>query len=168
MSFLSHKFNNLNDLLVQQIEDLYDAEQRLVDALPKMQEAATLDELKTAFGTHLNETELHVSRLEQIFSLLGVEPHRETCAGMKGLIAEGKEMVDARGDDWVRDAGLIACAQRVEHYEIAAYGTARSLAEQCGFDDVARICQETLNEESGCDVKLSQLAENRANVMARH
>jgi ferritin-like metal-binding protein YciE len=158
----------LNDLLVQQIEDLYDAEQRLVEALPKMEEAATFPELKTAFNTHLKETEMHVGRLEQIFGLLGVEPRRETCDGMKGLISEGKEMIDARGDDWVRDAGLIGAAQRFEHYEIAAYGTCRSLAEQLGFDDVVRICQETLNEESACDKQLTQLAESRAHVMARH
>src|SRR5262249_44801996 len=127
--FSSMTLNSLDDLLLVQLQDLYDAEQRLTKALPKMAGAAKHKELKAAFQKHLRETEQHVTRLEKVFSILGQTAQRETCEAMKGLIAEGDEAIGAGGSDDVRDAALIAAAQRVEHYEIAGYGTVRTLAE---------------------------------------
>src|SRR4051794_19914709 len=141
------EFNSLEDLFVNQIEDLYDAENRLTKALPKMADAASSSSLKQAFQSHLTETEGHVSRLETIFREVNVEPKRETCQAMKGLISEGEDMVDATGDPAVKDAALIAAAQRVEHYEISGYGTARTIAQQLGLTDAATLLQQTLNEE---------------------
>jgi ferritin-like metal-binding protein YciE len=164
--FSSITLNSLNDLFVLQLQDLYDAEQRLTKALPKMADAASNKELKSAFTKHLRETEHHVKRLEKIFSILGVTAQRETCEAMKGLIAEGDEAVSAGGDPQVRDAALIAAAQRVEHYEIAGYGTVRTLAEQLGHKEIARILQETLDEEGACDKKLTEIAESRVNAQA--
>ena len=126
--FNSTEFNSFEDLFVNQLEDLYDAEQRLTQALPKMAEAANSTQLRHAFQEHMTETQGHVSRLETIFRQLGTDPKRETCLAMKGLISEGEEMVDAKGDSNIKDAALIAAAQRVEHYEISGYGTARSFA----------------------------------------
>jgi ferritin-like metal-binding protein YciE len=157
--FTNKSFGSLEDLFVEQIEDLYDAETRLTKALPKMAKAAELKELKDAFNKHLRETEVHVERLERIFKQLGREPRREACDGIKGLISEGGEMISAGGDGTVRDAGLIAAAQRVEHYEIAGYGTARAIAESLGHDDAARLLQATLDEEGDTDKKLTQIAE---------
>ena len=137
--FSSMTLNSLNDLFVAQIEDLYDAEQRLTKALPKMAEAASSPPLRSAFEKHLRETQQHVARLEKVFGTIGVTPQRETCEAMKGLIAEGDEAVSATGEPSVKDAALIAAAQRVEHYEIAGYGTVRTLAEQLGRPEVARI-----------------------------
>jgi ferritin-like metal-binding protein YciE len=118
--FTSLEFNSLEDLFIEQIEDLYDAEKRLTQALPKMAEASHSPDLRSAFQTHLRETEGHVVRLERIFQKLGRSPERETCEAMKRLIAEGEAMISAKGDPNVKDAALIAAAQRVEHYEIAA------------------------------------------------
>ncbi len=165
--FGSNEFNNLNDLFIQQLEDLYDAEKRLTDALPKMAEAATSMELKNAFNMHLDQTRNHVTRLEQVFQQIGAEPKRETCAAMKGLITEGQEMIDAKGDDKVRDAALIAAAQRVEHYEMAGYGTVRTFAQQLGYSQVAQTLQRTLDEEGEADRKLSQIAESNINMQAQ-
>jgi len=164
MAFLSLEFRNLNDLLVQQLHDLYDAEQRLTEALPKMAEAATSSELKSAFNDHLRETQGHVRRLEQVFNQMGCEPKRETCMAIKGLIAEGDEMITAKGDDHVRDAGLIAAAQRVEHYEMAGYGSVRTFAQQLGMQEVASLLQKTLDEEGAADKKLTRIAEGFVNV----
>jgi ferritin-like metal-binding protein YciE len=164
--FSSMTLNSLNDLLVVQLQDLYDAEQRLTTALPKMANAATNKQLKSAFQDHLRETEQHVSRLEKVFGIMGLTAQRETCEAMKGLIAEGDEAINAGGDPNVRDAALIAAAQRVEHYEIAGYGTVRTLAQQLGQDEVARILQQTLDEEGAADKKLTQIAESRVNVGA--
>jgi ferritin-like metal-binding protein YciE len=164
--FSSMTLNSMNDLFVLQIEDLYDAEQRIIKALPKMADSATSKPLKAAFQHHLRETEQHVTRLEKVFSIIGMSPRRETCEAMKGLIAEGDEAVGAGGDPDVRDAALIAAAQRVEHYEIAGYGTARTIAEQLGHKEVARILQETLDEEGAADKKLTEIAESRVNVKA--
>jgi ferritin-like metal-binding protein YciE len=164
--FSSMTLHSLNDLLVLQIEDLYDAEQRITKALPKMADAATNKELKSAFQKHLRETEQHVARLEKVFKILGKSPQSETCEAMKGLIKEGEEAVNAAGDPDVRDAALIAAAQRVEHYEIAGYGTVRTLAQQLGQDEVARILQQTLDEEGAADKKLTEIAESRVNVKA--
>jgi ferritin-like metal-binding protein YciE len=117
--FSSAELNTLDDLLVDQLKDVYDAEHRLTDALPKMAEAATTPGLKQAFLSHLEETKNHVVRLEQAFAALGKDPERETCQAMKGPIAEGSQIIDAKGDSVVRDAALMAAAQRVEHYEMA-------------------------------------------------
>lgn len=168
MAWFSEEFNNLHDLFLQQIRDLYDAEIRLTDALPKMAEAAHNPELQSAFTMHLDETRSHVSRLEQIFNVLGKTAERQTCHGIKGLIREGEDMIDAKGDDAVRDAGLIAAAQRVEHYEMAGYGTVRALAQHLGYSDLASLLQMTLDEEKLADKKLTALAETSINLQAAH
>lgn len=166
--FTSKEFNSLDDLFFDQIQDLYDAEKRLTKAIPKMAEAAHDANLKRAFHEHHRETEGHVSRLEQIFKLLGKEPARETCPAMKGLISEGEEMVQAKGDDAIRDAALIAAAQRVEHYEMAGYGTARTFAQRLGHSEAARLLEETLNEEKHADQTLTEVAESSVNPQAVH
>jgi len=168
MALVSPEYNTLNDLFVAELEDLYDAEKRLVEALPKMETAASSQELKSAFREHLVQTEDHVKRLDDIFHQLGKEAGWVTCQGIKGIISEGEDIIDAKGDDVVRDAGLIGAAQRVEHYEIAAYGTARTFARHLGLDNIADILQKTLREEEETDAKLTQVAEAGINVMARH
>ncbi|HEX4125291.1 MAG TPA: ferritin-like domain-containing protein [Tepidisphaeraceae bacterium] len=166
MALLSYEFNNLNDLFLNQLEDLYDAEIRITDALPKMADAASSQELKSAFKHHLEQTRGHARRLEQIFNRLGKEPQRETCEAMKGLIREGSEMISAKGNPAVHDAALIAAAQRVEHYEMAGYGTVRTFAQQLGLNDVATTLQQTLDEEGQTDKLLTQIAEHNVNVSA--
>jgi ferritin-like metal-binding protein YciE len=168
MGFLTRtEFNSLEDLFVEQLKDVYDAEQRLVEALPKMADAANSSSLKSAFREHLEETRNHVTRLEQVFNSIGVEPERQTCQAMKGLVSEGSEIIDSKGSNpAVRDAGLIAAAQRVEHYEMAAYGTARTFAEQLGMSQAADLLQSTLDEEEAADEKLTQLATQKINAEA--
>ena len=166
MALFRTELNSLRDLLLNQIEDLYDAENRLVDALPKMADAAHSPQLKAAFQSHLEETRGHVGRLEQVFEALAHPPKRETCQAMKGLIAEGEEAIKAKGDPAVRDAALIAAAQRVEHYEMAGYGTARTLARQLAYDRPATVLQETLEEEKAADRKLTTIAESSVNTQA--
>lgn len=163
---LTKKFDTLNDLFVDQVKDLYDAEQRLTKAIPHMVEAAQSPELKSAFEHHLKETEGQVKRLEKVFDLIDAKPDRETCDAMKGLLSEGDEVIDSDGDPSVIDAALIAAAQRVEHYEMAGYGTARTLARQLGLEQVAELLQQTLNEESAADDKLTHIAETSVNVAA--
>ena len=164
--FGGNEFNSLDDLFVNQIEDLYDAENRLTKALPKMADAAASTSLRQAFQSHLGETEGHVSRLETIFRDMKVEPKRETCQAMKGLISDGEEMIDATGSTDVKDAALIAAAQRVEHYEISGYGTARTIAQQLGLTEVVTLLQQTLDEEKAADEKLTTIAESLVNVRA--
>jgi len=159
--------NSLDDLLVDHLKDLYDAEQRLTKALPKMASAAKNPALKQAFESHLTETQNHVTRLEQAFKSLGQSPQSVTCQAMQGLIAEGQEAIDASGDPDVKDAALIAAAQRVEHYEMAGYGCARTFAQQLKKTEVARLLQETLEEEAAADKKLTSLAESRVNPHAQ-
>ena len=166
--FSSKNFDSFECLFVDQLEDLYDAEQRLVKALPKMAEAAHNPALKTGFQQHLRETQNQVGRLERIFRQLGREPEAVTCQAMKGLVEEGQEAIDATGDPDVKDAALIAAAQRVEHYEIAGYGTARTFAQYLGRDEAAKLLQDTLNEEAATDRKLTQLAEQKINKQAVH
>ena len=167
MAFFSNQeFNSLQDLFVNQIEDLYDAENRIIRALPKMVDAASSRELKTAFETHLGETRQHIERLDAIFRELNRTPTRETCEAMKGLIQEGEEMVTAKGDLSVRDAALIAAAQRIEHYEIACYGTVRAFARQLGINEAARLLESTLREEEAADKKLTEIAETEVNERA--
>jgi ferritin-like metal-binding protein YciE len=164
--FSSANFDSLETLFIDQLQDLYDAEQRLVKALPKMAEAAHNQPLKMAFQQHLRETENHVKRLERVFQIMGRSAEAKTCEAMKGLIDEGQQVISATGDPDVKDAGLIAAAQRVEHYEIAGYGTARTFAQRLGKNDAARLLQETLNEEGATDKKLTQLAEQHVNAEA--
>jgi ferritin-like metal-binding protein YciE len=160
------KLESLNDLYLEQLKDLYSAETQLLDALPKMAERATSADLKQGFQEHLRQTREHVHRLEQIFSDLGDTPKGHTCEGMKGLIKEGEEMIKMKGEDKVIDAGLIAAAQRVEHYEIAGYGTVRTYAEMLGHSQHATLLERTLQEEEMTDEKLSQLAESHINEEA--
>jgi ferritin-like metal-binding protein YciE len=164
--FSGMTLNTLDDLFVAQIEDLYDAETRLTDALPKMAETARNSQLKSAIQNHLRETEEHVRRLEKVFHALGIESKRHTCQAMKGLIAEGSEVLDSTGDPDVIDAAIIAAAQRVEHYEISGYGTARTLALRLGRSDIADVLNATLQEEGAADKKLTQIAESSVNAHA--
>jgi ferritin-like metal-binding protein YciE len=168
MAMFAYEFNNLEDLFLQQAEDLYDAETRLIDALPLMSQAATSSDLKQAFDSHLRETQGHKARLEDVFRRIGKEPKRETCKAMQGLIKEGDEMISAKGDPKVKDAALIAAAQRVEHYEMAGYGALRTFARQLGWQDVASTLQQTLDEEGNADKKLTAIAESHVNVEAVH
>jgi ferritin-like metal-binding protein YciE len=166
--FGGSELNTLDDLLYLELEDLYDAENRLVAALPKMAEAAQSPMLKQAFQTHLGQTRRQVSRLEQVFRQLGKEPERSTCDAMKGLISEGEEIIDSSGDADVRDAALIGAAQKVEHYEIAGYGTARTHAEHLGLQGAVSLLQATLEEESETDMELTRIAEQAVNLRAQH
>ena len=166
MAIFNYQFDSLHDLFVQQLKDLYDGEEQLVEALPKMAEAATSPELAAAFREHLRETQDHVSRLERVFRAINCEPQRESCPAMKGMIKEGQHVIDASGDPAVRDAALIAAAQRVEHYEMAGYGSVRTFAHQLGRDDLARILQQTLDEEGQADKKLTTIAESTVNQSA--
>jgi ferritin-like metal-binding protein YciE len=151
------KIENMHDLFVAQIEDLYDAEQRLVKALPKMAEASS-GPLRQAIESHLQETRGQVQRLERIFTLIGVKAKGETCDGMKGLISEGEHAISNTEQSPLRDAAIIAAANRVEHYEIAAYGSARAFAENLGLKEPVQLLQQTLGEEKRADQKLTSLA----------
>jgi ferritin-like metal-binding protein YciE len=151
-------FHSLKDVLKEQLEDLHSAETQLVGALPKLQQAAHHDELKTAIEEHLEETRGHVKRVEEALGELGITSPSEECKGMKGLIAEGEEIIEMDGDPTAKDAALIAAAQRVEHYEIAAYGTARQLADDCGLDSIKDLMDQTLDEESQADKLLTKIA----------
>jgi ferritin-like metal-binding protein YciE len=153
------KLNSIEDFLIQEVKDLHSAETQLLKALPKMAKAASSEELKEAFETHAQETATQVKRLEQAMEEFGGSPRGKTCEAMKGLIAEAEEIMKAEGDESVKDAALIIAAQKVEHYEIAGYGSARALAEALGYDEMAAIFSETLDEESATDEKLSALAE---------
>ena len=160
------KLDTLKKLYVEELRDVYNAEQQLVKALPKMAKAASSDELREAIETHLDETKDHVERLEQIFEELDESPKGKTCHGMKGLIEEGSEILDANGEDSVLDAGIIAAAQKAEHYEIATYGTLRTWADLLNQDEAAGLLQETLDEEGEADKKLNALAEEIVNPEA--
>jgi ferritin-like metal-binding protein YciE len=150
---------SLRDLLVDELRDLHNAENQLVKALPKMAKAATHEELKEGFTEHLEQTREHVDRLDRCFKLLGVPARGKTCHAMKGLVEEGQEAIEEKAPDAIRDAKLIGAAQRVEHYEIAAYGTARAFAQTLGESKVADLLQETLDEEGETDKRLTALAE---------
>jgi ferritin-like metal-binding protein YciE len=152
------KHQALKELYVDELKDIYNAENQLVKALPKMAKAATSDDLRTGFEEHLEQTRGHVQRLEQIFKALGEKPTGKKCKGMEGLVAEGQEMMDEDFEDDLMDAALISAAQRVEHYEIAAYGTVRTYAELLGEDQAVTLLEQTLEEEKETDQKLSDLA----------
>lgn len=150
--------DNLHDLLLEQLQDIYYAEKHLVKAIPKMAKAASAPELKKAFTDHAAQTQGHVSRLEQVFQALGETAKTKKCPAIDGLIEEASEMIDEEGEPSVIDAGLIASAQRVEHYEIAAYGNLRVFAEALGNDEVVTLLDATLNEEKEADELLTQVA----------
>jgi ferritin-like metal-binding protein YciE len=157
---------SLHDLYVDELKDLYNAENQLLKALPKMAKAAAAPELRTAFEDHLEETRGQVERLERIFKKLDASPKGKKCKGMEGLIEEGKEVMGQDAEPAVLDAALIAAAQRVEHYEMAGYGCVRNYARLLGYDDAAELLQETLDEEGAADKKLTELAETVVNVGA--
>jgi len=154
------KLTTLQDLLVSELKDLYSAENQLLKALPKMAKAATSEDLKAAFEKHLEQTKTHAERLEKIMEELGESPKGKTCKAMKGLIEEGSETISEDAEDFVKDAALIGAAQRVEHYEIAGYGTARTFAQTLGHDEIAEILQKTLDEEGETDQALTDLAKD--------
>jgi len=157
----------LNDVFVSELKDLYSAEHQLIKALPKMVKAADNMQLSNALALHLTQTEEHARRLEEIFNAgLGGSPKGQKCAAMEGLVTEGKEVIEESGAPDVKDAALIGAAQRVEHYEIAAYGTARAHAQQLGYANAARLLELTLHEESSANEKLTQIAEQSVNVSA--
>jgi ferritin-like metal-binding protein YciE len=149
--------NSLDDVLHEQVKDLLSAEKQLVAALPKVADAATSQELKKAIKEHLEETKTHVKRLEQVQGILGVSG-ATTCKAMQGLVAEGEEVLTEGGDPIAKDAAIIAGAQRIEHYEIAGYGTARALAGELDYGDAERLLGETLEEESAADKLLTKIA----------
>ena len=151
--------NTMEDLFVDQLRDLYSAEDQLIQALPKMAQAASSPDLKTAFQQHLEETRNHKKRIERIFSDLSMSASGQKCEAMEGLVKEGEEALQLSGDPLVKDAALIAAAQRVEHYEMAGYGTVRTFAAQLGHGDAKDLLQQTLNEEGEADKKLTALAE---------
>ena len=154
------KENQLKELYVEELRDLYSAEKQLVKALPKMAKAATSSDLRSGFEEHLEQTKGHLSRLEQIFDSLDESPNGKTCKGMEGLIKEGSEMIEEDPEEEQLDAGLISAAQRVEHYEIAGYGCVRTYARLLGEDEAVSLLEATLKEEKETDAKLTQLAEN--------
>jgi ferritin-like metal-binding protein YciE len=159
--------DSLKDLFIDELKDLYNAENQLLKALPKMARKAASPDLKTAFEEHLNQTEGHVDRLEKIFKGLGEKPTGKTCKAMKGLVEEGKEIIDEDGEDAVLDAALIGAAQRVEHYEMAGYGTVRTFASILGEEDAVELLQRTLDEEGETNKKLTKLAESFVNPEAQ-
>ncbi|MGH7619994.1 MAG: ferritin-like domain-containing protein [Gemmatimonadaceae bacterium] len=160
--------DSLQDLYLEHIQDLYSAETQILDALPKMIDKASHAKLRDGFSQHLQQTRQHAQRLEDIAKRLNEDASGKTCKGMEGLLKEGEDIVKAKGDENVIDAGLISAAQRVEHYEMAAYGCARAYAEALGRDEDARLLQATLDEEGQTNEKLTQLAESVVNPDAQH
>ena len=165
---MASKMATLEDLYTDLLKDLYSAEKQRVKALPKLAKNAQASDLQKAFQEHLRQTEGHVDRIERIFSELGGSPRGKKCVGMEGLIEEGNELLQEDVEPDVLDAGLIAAAQKVEHYEIAGYGTARAWAQRLGYDNAAGILQQTLEEESTANEKLTQIAESHVNMEAQH
>ena len=160
------KLNTLKQLYIEELRDLYSAENQLLKALPKMAKGASSEELTLAFENHLDQTKVHVERLEEIFEGLDETPKGKTCQAMKGLVEEGSEILGEDGEESVLDAGIIAAAQKVEHYEIASYGTVRTFAQLLGEDEAAELLQETLDEEGEADKLLTQLAQDIVNPEA--
>lgn len=165
---MASKMATLEDLYTDLLKDLYSAEKQLVKALPKLAKNAQAPDLQRAFQEHLRQTEGQVERIERIFSEFGGSPRGKKCVGMEGLIEEGNELLQEDVEPDVLDAGLIAAAQKVEHYEIAGYGTARAWAQRLGYDNAARLLQQTLEEESTANEKLTQIAESHVNMEAQH
>jgi ferritin-like metal-binding protein YciE len=159
------ELESLRDLFVDELKDLYSAENQILKALPKMIKTASSNDLKKAFQMHLQQTEVQVERLDKIFQQLGKSPRGKKCKGMEGIIADGKELMEEEAEPEVMDAGLIAAAQHVEHYEIAGYGCVRTYAELMGEDKIMKLLQQTLDEEKDSDEKLNALA-GKINVEA--
>jgi len=153
------KLTSLDKLFHHELKDLYDAEHQIVKALPKLAEASCNPELASAFEEHLAQTQEHISRLETVFEEIGESPSREPCAGMRGLLEEGNKILQEDADPVVKDAAIISAAQRVEHYEMAVYGTLRTWARILGYEDSARLLEETLDEEEGTDSSLTGIAQ---------
>ena len=164
---MASKMATLEDLYTDLLKDLYSAEKQLVKALPKMAKNAQSPDLQKAFQEHLRQTEGQVERIERIFSDMDGSPRGKKCVGMEGLIEEGNELLQEDTEPDVLDAGLIAAAQKVEHYEIAGYGTARAWAQRLGYDKAARLLQQTLEEESMANEKLTKIAESHINMEAQ-
>jgi ferritin-like metal-binding protein YciE len=160
------KIESLNELLAEELKDIYSAEKQLLRALPKMAKKATSPELKTALQEHLEVTQRQIERLEDVFESLGKPAKAKTCKAMQGLIEEATEIMGEDAEDAVLDAGIIAAAQKVEHYEIASYGTVRTWARLCGEEEAANLLQETLDEEGEADKRLTELAERVVNPEA--
>lgn len=160
---MATKPKTLNDLFIDQLKDIYYAEKQILRTLPKMAKAANASEVKQAFETHRTETEGQIERLEQVFELAGVAARGKTCEAIVGIIEEGKEVMEEYADSEALDAGLIASAQAVEHYEMARYGTLKALAQQLGMKDAVKLLDETLAEEKKTDALLSQIAEGSVN-----
>lgn len=153
------RVDSIEKLFINELKDLYSAEKQITRALPKMAKACTSEELRGAFEEHLEQTKGQIERLDRVFEILGKTAGGKTCQGMKGLIEEGQEMTEEAEEGEVRDAGMIGAAQRVEHYEIAAYGTVRTLAQMMGQKEIAQLLQETLDEEGQTDKKLTSIAQ---------
>jgi ferritin-like metal-binding protein YciE len=166
MALFSMKIDNLQELFVEQLRDLYDGEQQITEALPKLIEKASNPQLKSALKEHLEITRQQITRLEQIFKGMNEKPTGESCKGMKGVIKEGDDVVSKANDPAVRDASIITSAQRVEHYEMAGYGTVKTYARQLGKPEYARILDQILSEEKEADEKLSQIADS-VNIEAK-
>jgi ferritin-like metal-binding protein YciE len=166
MALFSMSIENLHQLFVEQLRDLYDGEQQITEALPKLIDKATNPQLKSALTEHLEVTRQQIERLDQIFSQLGEDASGETCKGMKGVIKEGDDLVGKANDPAVRDASIITSAQRVEHYEMAGYGTVKTYARQLGQQQFAQILDQILSEEKEADEKLNQIAES-VNIEAK-
>ena len=160
--------DTMQELLCEELRDIYNAEQQLVKALPKLAGVATTPSLQDALQDHLVETEGHVRRLEQVFEVLGHKAAGKKCNGMEGLLEEGAELAEQTGSELVRDAGIISAAQRVEHYEIAAYGCAITHARVLGLEEVADLLEQTLAEEKLADERLSTIADQEVNGSALH
>lgn len=160
------KLETLAELYVHELKDIYSAEKQITKALPKLAKAANCEELKAGFEEHLQQTEGQIERLEKIFKRLGESPNGPKCKGMEGLLAEGSEFIEEEAAPSVLDAGMIVAAQKVEHYEIAAYGSLCTFAEHLGYEEDLELLKETLNEEEDTDEKLTQLAESHINEEA--
>jgi ferritin-like metal-binding protein YciE len=159
------KMMNLEDVFTDELKDIYSAENQIIKALPKMAKASN-GQLRSAFEQHLEQTRTHAQRIEQICQEMNITPKGKKCAGMEGLISEGAEVLDTDGSEHAKEAALIGAAQRVEHYEIAAYGTARTHANQLGFSNAARLLEQTLDEEKTTDQRLTDIAESMINQQA--
>jgi ferritin-like metal-binding protein YciE len=161
------KLESLNDLFVEELRDLYNAENQLVKALPKLAEAATSADLRDALHEHLNQTKNQIERLDKVFESLDVPERGKECVGMKGIIEEGREILKERGAATVKDAGIITAAQKTEHYEIAGYGSVCTFAEQLGYAEQAKLLKQNLSEEKKADELLSRIAERHINKEAK-
>ena len=160
------KVTTLDELIEEELKDIYSAETQLIEALPEMAKAAESNDLRAAFEQHVEQTRVHARRIEEICNDLKTTPQGKTCAGMEGLIKEGEEIIHSKAGSEPKQAALIGAAQRVEHYEIAAYGTARAHARQLGYLKAVDLLSQTLEEEKETDKKLTKVAENRVNVKA--